>query len=577
MTTRKVRYKKLNIKTALPVLREDQVDPGEYEALTTETQIATGVDQGEENEYHLQVALQGTATAAVKEIPVPPPMESDIDYDALHARRFQQPVNYIRFSQTVEECVGCQYDMTEEDDEFLTAYNKKRPANGQLSEDDFEQIMEVYEDTASVATPYASVDKTIVPYSHMVGGLNELQLPKAMNHAREIYEYWKQRRSDVGGTLHPMLKFETHQDTDEIDPFVCFRRREVRQTRKTRARDIQSADKLKKLRRELEDGRQLVTLSYEREVTKRELLMTDRAVYEQRAKLKLTKIRLGIRTDDEDLVHQKPQKRKAPDMSVVPRNPASNQVRASVRQENRQPEMDLVQLVESLVERENELRADVIKRIENHRRWNENHVDLTSEPLQPLKDHSEGAGFRLATTQYPMTPPASETSQEDEPMAMELDETDFSSVFQFQGAPTQSDKSPVPDHRFRRRIGRLNRLWIDRRKTVASPPSESAIQHASYPTDMDVDAVTDRWKYDQDDSEDEPEMYEIDPYSIRALKFRASLPITLPYPLRRLEGQASVAQKQPNGIAQQARQAIQQRPHAAQPAATATHASSSAA
>ena len=49
MATRKVRYKKLSIKTALPVLREDQVDPSEYEALTTETQIATGVDQGEEN------------------------------------------------------------------------------------------------------------------------------------------------------------------------------------------------------------------------------------------------------------------------------------------------------------------------------------------------------------------------------------------------------------------------------------------------------------------------------------------------------------------------------------------------
>lgn len=49
MATRKVRYKKLSIKTALPVLREDQVDPSEYEALTTETQIATGVDQAEEN------------------------------------------------------------------------------------------------------------------------------------------------------------------------------------------------------------------------------------------------------------------------------------------------------------------------------------------------------------------------------------------------------------------------------------------------------------------------------------------------------------------------------------------------
>lgn len=49
MSSRKVRVKKLSVKTALPVLREDQIDPSEYDALTTETQIATGVEQAEEN------------------------------------------------------------------------------------------------------------------------------------------------------------------------------------------------------------------------------------------------------------------------------------------------------------------------------------------------------------------------------------------------------------------------------------------------------------------------------------------------------------------------------------------------
>ena len=48
MATRKVRYKKLNVKTPLTVLREDHIDPSEYEALTTETQIATGVESVEE-------------------------------------------------------------------------------------------------------------------------------------------------------------------------------------------------------------------------------------------------------------------------------------------------------------------------------------------------------------------------------------------------------------------------------------------------------------------------------------------------------------------------------------------------
>ena len=49
MATRKVRYKKLHVKTPLPVLREDQVDPSEYESLTSENQIQTGVEQAEEN------------------------------------------------------------------------------------------------------------------------------------------------------------------------------------------------------------------------------------------------------------------------------------------------------------------------------------------------------------------------------------------------------------------------------------------------------------------------------------------------------------------------------------------------
>lgn len=44
-----LRVKKLNVKTNLPVLREDEIDPTEYESLTTETQIATGVEQAEEN------------------------------------------------------------------------------------------------------------------------------------------------------------------------------------------------------------------------------------------------------------------------------------------------------------------------------------------------------------------------------------------------------------------------------------------------------------------------------------------------------------------------------------------------
>lgn len=196
--------------------------------------------------------------------------------------------------------------MTSEDDVFLKEYNSKPLPAGPLSEDDFERIMEVFEDTATEQTPFASVDNTVVAYDMMVPGLNHLGSPAILQHAKAIYEYWKSRRQDAGNKpLHPSLKFETHQESDDTDPFVCFRRREARQTRKTRARDNKIAETLKKLRRELEDGRQIVVLSSEREMLKRELAIMDRAIFEERARLKEMKLKLGIKGDDEDLVNQK--------------------------------------------------------------------------------------------------------------------------------------------------------------------------------------------------------------------------------------------------------------------------------
>lgn len=237
---------------------------------------------------------------------MPPPEESTLDYDELYSRRFSKTSTYIRFSQTVEECIGCMYDMTEDDDAFLKSYNQKRAASAQLSEDDFERIMDVFEDTSYIKAPFASIDQTIVSYDDMLQGLRELDNAKVMAHAKEIYEYWKSRRQALNNQpLHPTLKFEKHQESDEADPYVCFRRREVRQTRKTRARDVQSAEKLKRLRKELEEGRQLVLAAHNREVLKAEMLKADRAIFELRGQLKEHKIRLGIKTDDEDLINQK--------------------------------------------------------------------------------------------------------------------------------------------------------------------------------------------------------------------------------------------------------------------------------
>ncbi|KOS19037.1 Enhancer of polycomb-like protein 1 [Escovopsis weberi] len=471
MSSRKVRVKKLSVKTTLPVLREDQIDASEYESLITESQIATGVEQAEEN--------------------------------------------------TVEECISCQYDMTTEDNVFLKSHNAAPPAAGPLSHDDFERIMEVFEETAAEQTPFASVDNTVVSYDMMVPGLSHLCSPTILVHAKQIYEYWKSRRQDEGNKpLHPMLKFETHQETDDTDPYVCFRRREARQTRKTRARDNKIAETLKRLRRELEDGRQLIMMACERELMKREILTMDRALFEERARLKQIKVKLGIKGDNDDLINQKPQqKRKPAEPSGAPR-PAT-QLRAPVRTDGRSHEQDLVLLNDQLAEKENELRHEIETKVQNHRRWNQNHIDLTRDPLSPAKELGRELKFRPAKTQYLMTPPASVSSDsmegEDVPDAMQIDQPE-PAVFRFRGVESEEPLQANPPA-YRRRIGRLQRLWIDRRGV-------------STPSRTETSEYSDRWKYDSDDDDDdEPPVYEIDPFDTRALKFRATIPLN-PYVYR---------------------------------------------
>lgn len=486
----------------------------------------------------MQAVLQGAGVSASSEIPVPPPEESKLNYEELYPLHFSKPTSYIRFSQTVEECIGCQYDMTEDDDAFLKSYNQKRATPAQLSEDDFERIMEIFEETAHFKAPFASIDQTIVPYDDMVAGLQQLDSAKVMPHAKELYEYWKSRRQALSNRpLHPTLKFETHQESDDLDPYVCFRRREVRQTRKTRARDVQSADKLKRLRRELEDGRQLIIASYERELLKKEMLNIDRLIFEQRATLKEAKVRLGIKTDDEDLINQKvssplpalpamfgaltdkqPQKRKAVEPPPA-RPPPPKELRLNpVVNGSRPAETDLPQLADKLLERENDLRADIEQKIRNHNLWNARYVDLTRDPLPPVRGETPDLSFRPAKTQYLMTPPASASNESmEEPTAMDLNEVEKAPMFGFRGV-VHDEKSSADPPAYRRRIGRLNRLWIDRRG-LASPPRE--------PSESGM-LSSDRWKYDQDsDDEGEQPVYEVDPFDTRALKFRASVPLPL--------------------------------------------------
>lgn len=222
--------------------------------------------------------------------------------------------------------------------------------------------------------------------------------------------------------------------------------------------------------------------------------------------------------------------------------------------------MDLHHLATDLAQQEEELRRDILLKIQNHNNWNRYHVDLTKGPLSPVRSPSRQPSFRAAQAQYLLTPPASSASLEsmEEPTPMDLDEPKSSAMFQFKGAPL--DENDPPRVAFRRRYGRLNRLWIDRRTVVKSPPRDDLSPY---------DQSSDRWKYDQDDSEDEQPIYEIDQYDTRGIRFRATIPLTFenvrrqPRPQALIQAQLEQAQQ---AAAQAAANGHAQPPGAAKPA-----------
>ncbi|KAL9129134.1 MAG: hypothetical protein Q9217_002344, partial [Psora testacea] len=487
-------------------------------------------------EYHLQAALRSEQAAAAgdkvkkTDIPVRPAVPSDLQYDRYYSLTYQQPATYIRFSSTVEDCTGCPYDLDEEDDAFLNSWNKKKKdASTQCSPDQFEAVMNAFEETAQQKQPYAAVDSPpVLPFEEVELGLDEyVDDDHARTFAKGIYAHWKAKRVKANNkslttslkvstfnqkATQPLtcIKFETGADTDDADPYVCFRRRELRQTRKTRGRDAHSAEKLKKLRKELEEARELMALILQREITKRQQLAVERQLFEKRTNLRQVKQNLPdpYKQGDDDLLIN--QKRKKP--LEITQRPPGQQIRLPQRAEGR-TEQELISLSEILSNHEKEIQDQIDLKIAQHRKWNEGYVDMTTAPLTPSLEVGVGSTFRTATTEYLPTPPASISSEQSGDVAVDAAGLNGETKRETVAVRYASPSYDGPTHSqpsFRRRIGRGGRLFIDRRG-MRMPAKKEREEH-----------VAERYKYDDDDDE-EMSTYYYDPFDSENMRFRANL------------------------------------------------------
>ncbi|BGP22424.1 enhancerof polycomb-like protein [Rhodotorula toruloides] len=294
----------------------------------------------------------------------------EAEYRALYKPGWVDPFSYIRFSDTVEDAIkgAVNYTMDEDDEDWLEDYNAQFQAGAKhkaasstaeadpnaspsgrgarskgkgadkspsapaaststagdassgpfapLSEDDFELIMEVFETVTDQKAPMAHVNINLLPslddFDAAFDDPLRPTLAKLGPYAKDVYPHWKERRVDRGGKpVFPQLDYD---ESNEANPYVCFRRRDVKTARKTRRSDQQNLERLVRLRNDLYAAHALMVKVQERERLKLDAIELERRILDGRCEMRELKRRLNEPDGDEDLlISRKERKRKRDD------------------------------------------------------------------------------------------------------------------------------------------------------------------------------------------------------------------------------------------------------------------------
>ncbi|KAI5954858.1 EPL1 [Candida theae] len=495
----------------LPTLDGSDLEPSQIHHLNSNNigqpprdvhAVETGVDKNEEEEVHLQQvinaaqkALSSANAGKTNEVYIPTPDASKIWPEAAkyyQDQKFNEPETYIKFSATVEDTIGVEYNMDEEDDAFYNEVlskiqptgKKKQDDSGKCTELEFETICDRLEKTIEARQPFLSMDpsnilsyeemakyiidqfestvKTSNPYVEASGGNLEYlstttlkeRLSKEINYkpfttlfdrdqehttqtrpipklfelfGKVVYDHWSKRKiARKGKSVHPTLRFEdpnANEKDNENDPYICFRRREFRQARKTRRADTVGAERIRLLQKSLHRARDLVKSVCEREILSLRNLQAEFDIFKTRSEAKSVKRELGLKGDDylffphkkrkivkpkedEEEKERKREKRRQEQepaakahqqQNVLQQQNASQQNQREGTSTNQPyvklppskvPDMDLVTVSLVLKEKNDTIRRAVLDKLRKRKEQDRGFVNVTDDPYEPFFDIS---------------------------------------------------------------------------------------------------------------------------------------------------------------------------------------------
>lgn len=470
--------------------------------------IDTGVDKNEEDEVHLQQVINAAQRAlmhskedakkpnAAKEeastVYIPTPDASRIWPEAKKYYSdlvFKEPDSYIKFSATVEDTVGVEYNMDDEDETFLNTVLNQSKSKAKsdspprkCSELEFEIICDKLEKTVEDKQPFLSMDASNIlsykelsgyimeeyrgssshaePYVQVGNSLNYLsttalkeRLSKELHHepfvtlfdkdhenpqlsitvpklfslyGQQIYEHWKRRKIDrKGQSIQPSLKFEdpsANEKENDADPYICFRRREIRQTRKTRRADTLGAERIRLLQKSLHKARDLVLAVCQREILKLDNWNAEHELFQMRCEARNVKREAGIKGDDHLFIRHKRKRvikikeveerkakraktsdsREASSMSGLASKHANGHSETSSSTQpyvklppSKIPDMDLVTVSVVLKEKNDTIKKAVWEKLRKRKEQDQGYVNVTDEAYEPYFDISTNTNMDI--------------------------------------------------------------------------------------------------------------------------------------------------------------------------------------